>query len=52
MCFSVGNDKQTIKHFYPFFFFILSPTGIPVHAILFAYMGKFWGKSVSACGEK
>lgn len=50
MCESVGNDKQTIKHFY--FFSRFLPAGIPVHAILFAYMGEFWGQTVSACGEK
>lgn len=44
----MGNDKQTIKHsFSPLLVPIFPPTGIPVHAILFAYMGDFFGKTVS-----
>jgi hypothetical protein len=52
---SVVNDKQTIKHFIPFLSLSLSllpfllALGIPVHAILFAYMGDFFGKTVSRC---
>lgn len=51
MRFAVGNDKQTIKHSLFLLSMAFVPTGIPVHAILFAYMGDFFGKTVSACGR-
>lgn len=45
MCFAVGKWQTNNKAFslYPSL-----PTGIPVHAILFAFMGEFFGKTVSA----
>lgn len=43
------NDKQTNdKAFCSSFVSIFIHPGIPVHAILFAYMGDFFGKTVSA----